>query len=188
MRAKRTGEDAIWRPTDGLGFEHLRVFTQGESRIVDSVVVRELNGKIFRATYKISCSKGWRFHRLELELQARVLQCLTLESGADGRWLDGAGDEVENLRGCAAIDISATPFTNTLAIEHLALETGQNAPIRVAYIGLPELTVEPVEQRYTCREKNRLYLYENASDFEALLQVDENMLVLDYPGLFERVR
>lgn len=177
----------IWKPVDGLGFEHLRVFAQGESRIADSVVVREVDGKIFRATYRISCREGWHFHRLELALQAEALQCLTLESSADGRWFDGAGDEVENLRGCAAIDISATPFTNTLAIEHLALETGQSASIRVAYIALPELTVEPLEQRYTCREKDRLYLYESDSGFEALLQIDENTLVLDYPGLFERV-
>jgi hypothetical protein len=63
--------------------------------------------------------------------------------------------------------------------------------LTVVYLSVPELTFYPAQQRYTCLEKSPtsgLYRYESLdSDFRADLPVDDDGLVLDYPGLFRRV-
>ena len=67
--------------------------------------------------------------------------------------------ELTELAGCLDVDISATPFTNTLALRRLDLQPGENASLTVAYVKLPELTFRPVSQRYSCnwRARHRLH-------------------------------
>ena len=59
----------------------------------------------------------------------------------------------------------------------------------MAWISAPELTVRPMRQGYT-RLAERRYLYESleGSGFKAELEVDEDGLVIDYEGVFRRVR
>ena len=93
-----------------------------------------------------------------------------------------------DLAGCIDVDIAATPFTNTLPIRRLNLAEGQARDIRLAYVPLPHLEVEPVAQRYTCLEEGRRYLYEGLfRRFQGELHVDADGLVLDYPDTFKRV-
>ncbi|MDF2515648.1 MAG: hypothetical protein K0R59_944 [Sphingobacterium sp.] len=85
------------------------------------------------------------------------------------------------------IDISLTPFTNTLPINNLQLKIGDSKEIDIIYIDLINNQITPVRQRYTRTDFNE-YLYENiVSDFTVHIQVDENGLVLNYPGLFEKI-
>jgi hypothetical protein len=61
----------------------------------------------------------------------------------------------------------------------------------VVYVSAPELSVEPVRQRYTLlsRDAGRgeaLYRYESGS-FSADLTVDADGYVTSYPGLWRRV-
>ena len=95
------------------------------------------------------------------------------------------------LDGCEYVDVSETPFTNTLPIRRLDLAPGESADVSVAYFDGSELQPWPEPQRYTCLEKNDrggLYRYLNLdSGFTADLPVDADGLVTDYPGLFKRV-
>ncbi len=84
---------------------------------------------------------------------------LHLRSDGEGNWQDSKGHLVEVLQGCVDIDISATPFTNTLPIRRLGLALGEAREILVAYVAVPALAPEPVRQRYTCLEAGRLYRY-----------------------------
>jgi len=88
------------------------------------------------------------------------------------------------------IDISHTPFTNTLPIHRLALTPGESADLLVAYITVPDLSVRPVQQRYTCLSHTTsggVYRYEGLeSNFTADLLVDAQGLVVDYPGIWKR--
>jgi hypothetical protein len=52
------------------------------------------------------------------------------------------------------VDISETPFTNTLPIRRLALAPGESAGVSVAYFDGSELQPCPEPQRYTCLETN----------------------------------
>ncbi len=89
------------------------------------------------------------------------------------------------------MDISQTPFTNTLPIRRLGLGPGESAEISVAYVDGTQLQPWPEPQRYTCLEEGgrRGGLYRFLSldgGFTADLPVDADGLVLDYPGLFKR--
>jgi hypothetical protein len=111
----------------------------------------------------------------------------------DGSWRHRGFEQVPDLTGCIDIDIAVTPFTNTLPIRRLQLlEEGQSAEIAVAWIHIPELTIENARQRYTLLERTGTgarYRFEGlSSGFQADLDVDADGLVIDYPGLWERVR
>jgi uncharacterized protein len=92
------------------------------------------------------------------------------------------------------VDISVTPFTNTLPIRRLRLGPGGSADLEVAYVDVPGMQVEPTRQRYTCLQSGEhggLYQYEDKGlfhGFTADLPVDAGGLGLDYPGLLIRMR
>jgi hypothetical protein len=102
---------------------------------------------------------------------------------------EGAPSQREFLGLC--IDISATPFTNTLPIRRLGLKPGESEQLAVTYVRVPELLVGPEWQRYGCleaRAEGGLYRFEALpAGFTAELPVDAEGLVIDYPGLFRRV-
>ena len=58
------------------------------------------------------------------------------------------------LEGCEYVDISQTPFTNTLPIKRLGLMPGESAEICVAYFEGAELQPWTKPRRYTCLEKD----------------------------------
>ena len=93
-----------------------------------------------------------------------------------------------DLAGAFDVDLSATPFTNTLPIRRLGLAAGQAETIHVVYVRFPDLEVTINRQRYTCLEPRRRYRYESVdSDFTREIEVDPDGLVVTYPGLFRRV-
>jgi len=80
-----------------------------------------------------------------------------------------------------------TPFTNTLPLRRAPLAVGETRRLRIAYIPATTLEPYPAEQIYTRLEERR-YRFETADgSFTADIGVDEDGLVVDYPGLFERV-
>ena len=113
-----------------------------------------------------------------------------LLADGEGHWKGRGAESVPELDGCIDVDISATPFTNTLPIRRLGLEPGKSTDVEVAYIRVPELLVGPERQRYGCLEaqvEGGLYRLEALpSGFTAELPVDADGLVIDYPGLFRR--
>ena len=79
-----------------------------------------------------------------------------------------------------------TPFTNTLPIRRLDLAIDDEADITVACV-VPDLEVTVDEQRYTRLDED-LYLFESLdSDFSREIEVDLDGVVVEYPGLFERL-
>src|SRR3989442_276922 len=92
------------------------------------------------------------------------------------------------LDGALDVDLTATPFTNTLPIRRLGLAAGRTAEILTVYVRVPELSVEADRQRYTCLEPMRRYRFESVDgDFTRDLEEDAHGLVVVYPGLFRRV-
>jgi len=113
---------------------------------------------------------------------------IDLTSDGAGHWRDGEGTTLPRLDGGIDVDISVTPFTNTLPIRRLGLTQGQTGDIRAVYVHLPALTVSVDPQRYTCLKSGQQYRYESLdSDFVRDIDVDSDGLVVTYPGLFTRV-
>jgi uncharacterized protein len=147
-------------------------------------------GRPFRIGYEVRCDGRWRVREVRAAAPGSGRPVLELLSDGEGRWKRRDGEPVPELDGCIDVDISATPFTNTLPIRRLGLEPGESEELAVTYIRVPELLVGAERQRYGCldaRGSGGLYRFEALpGGFTAELPVDAEGLVLDYPGLFRR--
>lgn len=171
-----------WMSEEHGGLEHLELDASDQGVVAESVLIGGEGGFM----YRIECDSHWRVTRVAIRRAGGAT--LDLLSNAQGNWTDASGRSRIDLEGCIDIDISATPFTNTLPIRRLKLKQDERRVIRVVYIALPEMTAEPVEQAYT-RLEERTYRYEGiTSHYTAELPVDEDGLVIDYPELFRRVQ
>lgn len=94
--------------------------------------------------------------------------------------------KVNEFNGCFDVDISLSPFTNSLPVNRLKLLNNQQKKIKVIYIDILEEQLKPAEQIYK-RLFETKYLYQNVpNDFEAEIEVDESGFVINYPSLFKR--
>ena len=178
---------ARWQDWDAKGIEHL-VLREGVREIVaESVVVGSADDSVFAIRYRIRCDKSWRVRSAEISV---VGDNRKIEIAGDGKgnWTDASGKRLPKLAGAIDIDLSVTPFTNTLPVRRLKLRAGQSAEIVTVYILAPALTLTTDPQRYTCLEPLKRYRYESIdSDFTRDIEVDSRGLVVTYPGLFRRL-
>jgi len=93
---------------------------------------------------------------------------------------------LRDIQGCDDIDLAVTPATNTLAVRRLNLQVGSSESIIAAWVKFPDLTVQPLSQRYTRLDQNT-YRYASNTGFSAEIVVDDLGLVTDYPGGLERI-
>ena len=184
-------DNVMWIPCTGAGLEHLHVVQHDDGNMVDSVVIGMENETAFRLWYEIHTDKDWRVRQCTLRLLGASNQEITLNADGKGHWTDAAGVPLSALDSCIDVDISVTPFTNTLPIRRLWLQPGQSADLLVAYITVPMLEVRTMQQRYSCLEHRAdggLYRYESLnSGFTRDLLVDAQGLVIDYPGIWKRI-
>jgi len=181
--------DMIWNAADGIGSEYLILTADDTGIVVDSVIFATRDAEPARVHYELRCDPGWCIREVTVAVAKPGSDPRTLRLTSDGRghWTDGDGTALPRFDGCIDIDISATPFTNTLPIRRLRLEPGQVEPIRVLFIHVPTLEIEPWDQRYTGLATDRVRYESIGSDFMRELEIDEAGLVVDYPGLFRRV-
>ena len=183
--------DVLWEPYTDPGLEHLRLQMNEDGFLADGIIIRRLPGMApFRLSYRIQCDGAAHLLRAQARIETPQEHLLDLRADGRGNWTDGAGKAIPGLAGCIDIDIAATPFTNTLPIRRLGLNPGQRAEFDVAYVTVPGLELKSLRQRYTCLSSGTgraVYLYENCvSGFAAQLPVDDDGLVLDYPGQWRR--
>jgi hypothetical protein len=113
---------------------------------------------------------------------------IDLVSDGTGRWRNAGGPALPDLDGAIDVDLSVTPFTNTLPIRRLDLAEGQRADIRAVYVHFPDLGLTIDRQRYTCLKRGSQYRYESLdSDFVRDIEIDADGLIVTYPGLFRRI-
>lgn len=181
----------MWMQWNNLGMEQLHIENNKVGINADGVVVGIRDGKPFRIRYQIKTDLQWRVQQLKIELLDQASQKLQLKSNGAGQWQQGDGTPIPELDGCIDVDLSATPFTNTLAIRRLTLQPGNTRDLSVVFVAVPEMEVRPVPQRYTCLETHSqggMYKYEGLlRNFSADLLVDRDGLVIEYPKAFRRV-
>ncbi len=178
---------ARWQDWSGRGIEHLVLKEAPNQIVADAVILGTTDDRVFAARYKIICDAYWRVKRVKIH---EIGSELTTELATDGvgNWIDGSGAAMPQLGNAIDIDISITPFTNTLPIRRLNLQRGQSQEILAVYIQLPNIAISTDRPRYTCLDAGRRYRYESVdSDFTCEIEVDALGLVTNYPGLFRRV-
>jgi uncharacterized protein len=182
---------ARWRPLDGEGLEHLTIGPidtgPGAAIRAAGTVIGGRGGRPYGVRYRIDCSPAWSV--LSFSIETTDDRTVALSSDGRGRWRLADGTPLPHFDGCIDIDLAGTPFTNTLPIRRLSLTPASGAA-KLSMLYVPFDTFEPRRdaQRYSCIDENRLYRYEaEERSFRADLPVDDDGLVLDYPGLFRRV-
>ena len=190
-REKRVIREALWSAWDGPGLGHLRLRVRdGGGTVADGLVLGLEEGCPFRLSYEVRCDRLWRVRSACVGVPGEPPKVELLSDG-EGNWATPDGRAVRYLEGCEYVDVSVTPFTNTLPIRRLDLAPGESAEIAVAYFDGTELQPWPEPQRYTClvkEDEGGLYRFLSLDGgFTADLSVDADGLVLDYPGLFRRV-
>ena len=168
--------NVMWVPWNGVGLEHLRLRQNDTGMLIDSVVIGVNDERPFRLWYEIQTESDWKVRACTLRLLGDTTPGVTLHADGEGHWTDAAGVPLSAIEGCIDVDISVTPFTNTLPIRRVSLHPGQSVDLLVAYLSVPEMEVRSAPQRYTCLEGNAaggLYRYESlTSDFTRDLRVD----------------
>lgn len=104
----------------------------------------------------------------------------------NGKWFAGLDDYLgEEFDGVPFVDMSLTPFTNTLPIKRLDFEDDEPQKIDVLFLDLPAFTWRRVEQYYSKVGKST-YHYQDVEqpEFQVDIVVDDDGLVLVYPNLF----
>ena len=168
----------------------MRLVTSDGGVVANGLVIGLEAGRPFRIGYEIRCDGHWRVQEVRAAAPDSERPVLELLTDGEGHWKRRGGEPVPELDGCIDVDISATPFTNTVPIRRLGLQAGESEELAVTYVRVPEVLVGAERQRYGCleaRTDSGLYRFEALpSGFTAELPVDGDGLVIDYPGLFRR--
>jgi hypothetical protein len=183
--------NVIWANQAEIGLEHFYLWVSDDGILADGVVIGVEEAIAFRVRYQIHCDPAWRVRKVFVQSLDVDERAILFDTDGLGDWTDESGRPVAELQGCIDVDITATPFTNTLPIRRLRLNSGESAEINVVYFVIPEMQVRVEAQRYTRLETNvsgGRYKFESLRDgFTADIIVDADGLVEDYPGLFKRV-
>ena len=181
----------IWSNQADTGLEHFYLRRGTDEVTADGIVIGVEHNVAFRIRYTISCDLRWQVRKVAVKSLEENEQTVRFVSDGFGNWTDESGNPVPELTGCLDVDVTATPFTNTLPIRRLSLNSGESAEIKVVYFRIPEMQVSIEPQRYTCLETSSAggkYKFESlVGGFTAVITVDADGLVEDYPKLFKRV-
>lgn len=188
MTETESGEPAtiLWRRLDRPGHESARVLhaPDGGWRIDGAAVFAE-EGAAVCLQYEVVCDSQWRSRSASVtgfvgsaEIHVQVTHT------PDGQWLVNGAPQ-ENLRGCVDLDLNFSPSTNLLPVRRLALQRGEEAVVRAAWLRFPSFQMEVLEQVYR-RTGADTYEYESAGgSFRASIRVSSAGFPLEYAGLWQ---
>jgi uncharacterized protein len=176
----------LWRRLDLPGHEACRITSVPAGWQLSGTAVFAYEGQACRQDYVIQCDPHWQTLSATVEgwVGDREVS-VEIVREASGEWRLN-GRECPEVAGCTDVDLNFSPSTNLLPIRRLALEVGQSAPVRAAWLRFPSFALEPLEQSYARLEEN-LYRYESAGGrFVAQVTVDEEGLVTRYGDFWVR--
>lgn len=180
----REGETILWRRLDLPGNDAATIKPIADGWHVSGVAIVVESARPCRLEYDVACDTSWATRHCSIRGYMGALPvALDVRRGEGNTWTVNGAD-APSLQGCIDVDLGFTPATNLLPIRRLALDVGQRAVVRAAWIRFPELTTEVLAQVYTRQAADR-YLYESGDGvFRRELRVDPFGCVVDYPGLW----
>jgi hypothetical protein len=173
------GFTARWARWDGAGEEQLSLQWENEAWTASGVVGAE------RVQYVVRVSPTWQVRQF---LLFRDLPEPDLWLATDGhaRWGEMNGAHRPELDGCHDVDLTCTPFTNTLPIRRLPIEVGDAAELAAVAIDVDTLAVVPHVQRYERLDERAWRFTDVTAGDASTFEVDEYGVVVDQPGRFRR--
>jgi hypothetical protein len=141
----------------------------------------------YRLDYRLLTGPDLVTQTLELSLlRDGTLKRLLLARGTDGSWT--ADDKpLPELDGALDCDLGLCPLTNTMPVLRAGLleEGAQPRDFVMAWVAMPDMTVHRAEQRYEPIDRHHVRYVDPS--FEAVLELDDDGLVVYYPDLAERI-
>lgn len=176
----------LWTGREYHSLENCWVNTSAAGAEITSTIIGSYRKKIYKTEYCIKTNHNWETVFFEISSRySNKLEVVRMEGDGKGNW-SSSGKRVKQFEGCIDIDISLTPFTNSLPINRLNLIQNQRQEIQVIYLDVLAQQMRMVRQQYI-RLSDTMYRYQNIpNDFEANIPVNEFGLVVDYPSLFAR--
>jgi uncharacterized protein len=176
-----------WKRTDvehGVGMAVVRVGDEGI--VVDAHEVVADEGQEWAVRFQVALDADWRTHGVDLTVFDRDgARDRQLRSDGAGSWtVDGQPDP--RLDGCLDVDIGAVPITNTFPIRRTRLEPGGAVDLTIAFVDVPDLSVQPLAQTYRRLDDER-WEYDDAEFGRYDLVVDRDGVVVDYSDFAHRI-
>jgi uncharacterized protein len=197
MAFRQLPPSAAWRHRDARdGFEVVFARIDAGGHHLEGHTAATEDGDAWAVHYAITVDAAWRTRRAHIVgWSARGRRDLRLESDGRGVWrVDGTA--APELAGCLDVDLESSVVTNALPVHRLRLGVGEEADAPAAFVRALDLRVERLEQHYV-RASDRagdeaggqVYAYAAPRfDYAGRLAYDGSGLLLDYPGIAERVR
>jgi hypothetical protein len=176
-----------WRHTDLDGLECLELSIKPEGIEAVGTVLSSAAGGL-RLKHRWRLAPDWSVLGVDVERwNAAGFAALHVERQG-GVWrVDG--QDRPDLNGAVTVDLTVTPFCNTLLVRRVPASIGAELEADVAFIDGVTMAVTKSRQRYERMDERRLRYVDLgvAEGFEADLIVDEQGIILHYEHLFERV-
>ena len=176
----------IWQGIAFQSLEYFKLIENDKNFVVESKIIGSYKSKIYTVDYHLTIDLSWSIQEFIINSEVNTVKNKLKGKKLNDEW------QINNVlnsdfKTFPFIDISLTPFTNTLPINNLKLNEGDSQEIKVIYIDVLNNLVKPVTQQYT-RVAPHTYHYDNLqTDFKSDILVDENGLVVNYPGLFDKI-
>lgn len=179
----------VWEGLTNDTEEHCSVNFHGDEIIVRSEIEGRAGQKAVYAEYVLHLNPSWEVLQAGIEFHVSDHQhSWHLKRDDNNNWSDASGKYYPELLGCRFIDISLTPFTNSLPVNGLNLKEGDNAVLDLVYFDILNNNIRKERQKYT-RMPGNVYRFENSDgSFTADITVDDDGFVIHYPGLFEMLK
>ena len=177
--------EIFWKSLKYDATEHCTIDQSFESNNVQGNIVGNHNANLFEVDYQLITDINWRINILDIVCRSNEIVRQWQLKKLNGGWLIN-DIWTPDLKECIDIDISLTPFTNTLPIRRLNFTDQPRHSIEVVYLNILTGEISKSRQHYT-KISDRLYLYENDTRaFHAQLHIDDHCFVTEYEELFVR--
>ena len=189
----------LWQGIELSGSEWCTLEREPDSWRFRGIVLTEVATVPVLVQYAVALASDWSTRAVEIVMRsgdASEPRELTLTVAPDQRWQITRvpspnpampQDDLQALLGLVDVDLGFSPVTNTLPIRRLNPAIGEAVAVTAAWVRFPELTIEPLPQRYI-RLAERRYRYESAGGaFVAEIEVDDLGLVTAYEGGWQRI-
>jgi hypothetical protein len=189
----------LWQRIDSPGSEWCALEREPDGWRLRGIVLAQVSSGPVLVHYAVALTTDWSTRVVEIAMRSGAAsepRQLKLTVAPNQQWQierqpvpDPAlpADDPAALRGLVDVDLELSPVTNTLPIRRLDPAIGEAVAVTAAWVRFPELTIEPLPQRYI-RLAERRYRYESAEGaFVAELEVDDLGLVTTYEGGWRRI-
>lgn len=166
-----------WRWADG-SFDRCKILEGPDGWQID--------GRHDDLHYQIATDAAFRCNRLwTLAVAGRQTLDLTLTRDASG-WRNGKGDLLPESAAALDLDLSWTALTNSFPIRRLIKEGRDRGDFDVLWVQSPDSAPKIARQSYV-RDGEVWHYHSHTSGFSAVLEVDNDALVTNYPGVCKQL-